>query len=60
MTTTLSLVGGSGYNYIPVVTVGAPTGSGTQTQAYAGAYVNLNTTQSVDLPFGGFPGSALF
>ncbi len=60
LTTTLSLVGGSGYNYIPVVTVGAPTGSGTQTQAYAGANVNLNTTQSVDLPFGGFPGSALF
>ena len=60
MTTTQSLVGGSGYDYVPAVTVGAPDGDEPRLQAYAGARVNLNTTQSVDLPFGGFPGSALF
>jgi hypothetical protein len=59
LTTTQSEIGGTGYDYIPVVTVAAPTGSPALT-AEAIAHVNLNTTQSVNLPFGGFPGSALF
>ena len=59
LTTTQGEVGGTGYNYIPVVTVAAPAGTPAE-QAYAIAHVNLNTTQSINLPFGGFPGSALF
>ena len=60
LTTTQSEIGGTGYDYIPEVTVAAPTGTAPQVQAYAIAHVNLNTTQSINLPFGGFPGSALF
>jgi hypothetical protein len=52
--------GGSLYTRNPVVTIAAPTGSGTQTLAKAEARVKFLTTDNVNLPFGGFPGAALY
>ena len=51
---------GSGYDENPTVTIAAPTGSGTQVTALAEARVRFQATDNVNLPFGGFPGAALY
>ena len=60
------VVAGSGYSSgVDIdVTIAAPPDpaaiGNVRTTAQAKAEINVNTTRSVDLPFGGFPGSALY
>ena len=46
---------GSGYSSPPTVTI-----SGDGSGATAFAQINARGTRNVDLPFGGFPGAALY
>ena len=47
---------GSGYSSAPTVTISGGGGSG----ATATAHINNRGTRNVALPFGGFPGAALY